>query len=382
MIRRELAGELEKMAGWFPVVTLTGPRQSGKSTLVRAVFSDYEYVNLEDVEVRRAALDDPVGFIRRRPPRLIIDEAQYAPELFSMIQAASDEHGETGQYVLSGSQNFLLLKSIQQSLAGRAGILTLMPLSYREASAVSSGLTEYVLTGGYPRIYDAGMPRDVFFRNYIATYVERDVGELMNVRNLAAFRSMLALLAAQAGQLVNHSRIASDLGVATATVKSWLSVLQAGHIIFELRPLHTSARKRLTKSPKLYFHDTGLLCHLLRISTPEQLRDSPMRGTVIENFAVAERLRLHLNRGEEPELYFYRDDSKREIDLIDLTDEPLAVEVKSGETYRGSFARHLDAVCPDIAVAKGRRVVAYMGSERYRSEGVEVVPLGDLDGLL
>lgn len=257
-----------------------------------------------------------------------------------------------------------------------------MPLSYREASGSAPGLAEYILTGGYPRIYDSGMPRDAFFRNYIATYVERDVGELMNVRNLAAFRSMLALLAAQAGQLVNHSRIAGDLGVAAATVKSWLSALQAGRIVFELRPLHASARKRLTKSPKLYFHDTGLLCHLLRIRTLEQLRDSPMRGAVVENFAVAERLRLHLNRGEEPELYFYRDDSRREIDLVDLTGEPLAIEVKSGETYRPQFARHLEAVCPDIGVAEGRRVVAYMGRERYRSGGAEVVPLDELDGLL
>lgn len=372
------------MAGWFPVVSLTGPRQSGKSTLVRAAFPDYGYVNLENPETRRAALEDPVGFVRRRPPRLIVDEAQYAPELFSMIQVASDERGEPGQYVLSGSQNFLLMRGIQQSLAGRVGTLALMPLSLREASSAGADEASYLLTGGYPRIYDARIPRDAFMRSYIATYVERDAGGMVGVRDLSSFRRLLDLVAAGAGGLVNYSRLAADLGVGAQTVRSWLSILQASYIAFELRPYSANTRKRLTKAPKLYLHDTGLLCHLLGISTPEQLRDHPARGAVYENYVVAERMRTRLNRGEEPRLYFYRDDSRREVDLLDLTDpsRPLAVEVKSGETYRPSFARHLSAVCPEIGIPEGRRVVAYAGSETYRADGVDVMPARDLPGLL
>ena len=194
-----MAHKLRDMSEWFPVVSLTGPRQSGKSTLIKAVFPEYEYLNLENPEVRRAALDDPVGFISRRPDHLIIDEAQYAPELFSMIQVASDERGRAGQYVLSGSQNFLLMHNIQQSLAGRVGMLKLLPLSYQELGDTQIALDTYLIRGGYPRIYDAGIPTDVFFQNYLMTYVERDAGGLLDVRNLSSFRKMIGLCAACVG---------------------------------------------------------------------------------------------------------------------------------------------------------------------------------------
>lgn len=376
MIERTMAQKLRDMSEWFPVVSLTGPRQSGKSTLIKAVFPEYEYLNLENPEVRRAALDDPVGFISRRPDHLIIDEAQYAPELFSMIQVASDERGRAGQYVLSGSQNFLLMHNIQQSLAGRVGMLKLLPLSYQELSDTQILLDTYLIRGGYPRIYDAGIPTDMFYQNYLMTYVERDAGGLLDVRNLSSFRKMIGLCAACVGGLLNLSRLAADVGVATATISSWLSILQSSYLVFLLQPYAGNMRKRLTKAPKLYFYDTGLLCHLLGIHDERSLMNHPLSGEVFENLVVSERQKAYLNRGIEPTLVFYRDDSKREIDLIDLTEpaRPQAFEIKSSATYRDTFARHLRSVGSELGIPAKDRAVVYHGSERYDTEGASVVP--------
>ena len=379
MIERTMAQKLRDMSEWFPVVSLTGPRQSGKSTLIKAVFPEYEYLNLENPEVRRAAIDDPVGFIRRRPDRLIIDEAQYASELFSMIQVASDERGGAGQYVLSGSQNFLLMHNIQQSLAGRVGMLKLLPLSYQELSDTQISLDTYLIRGGYPRIYDAGIPTDMFYQNYLMTYVERDAGGLLDVRNLSSFRKMIGLCAACVGGLLNLSRLAADAGVATATISSWLSILQSSYLVFLLQPYAGNMRKRLTKAPKLYFYDTGLLCHLLGIHDERSLMNHPLSGEIFENLVVSERQKAYLNRGIEPTLAFYRDDSKREIDLIDLTEpaRPQAFEIKTGATYRDSFTRHLRSVGSELGIPAKDRAVVYHGSERYDTEGASVVPAED-----
>lgn len=380
MIARNLTGHLRQLADWFPVVSVTGPRQSGKSTLVKETFSSYEYINLEDPEIRSAALEDPVGFVRNRPARLIIDEAQYAPELFSSIQVVADERGGTGQYVISGSQNFLLLKSIKQSLAGRVGITTLLPFSYREASALTEGVDAFTWTGGYPRIYDANMPAGIFYQSYLATYVERDAPELLDVRNLSDFRRLISLCAANAGSLLNYTRLASDLGVAITTVRSWISLLETSYILYLLQPYHANLRKRLTKTPKLYFTDTGLLCHLLGIKSKQELLAHPMRGAVYENLVVSERLKLHLNQGETPQITFYRDEDKREIDVLDWTDasSPLAIEVKSGETYRDHHAHYLRTVGEELGIDESSRVVAYRGSQSYRVSGATVMPIREL----
>lgn len=362
MIPRTLSSFARDNAKWFPVVSVTGPRQSGKSTLVQHVFSDYGYVNLEDETTRNLALTDPAGFIRERPSRLVIDEAQRAPELFSAIQVASDASGEPGQYVLSGSQNFLLLKQIGQTLAGRVGICSLLPLSYREIVDHGETLSPdaFMLEGGYPRLHVADIPPAVFFENYLRTYVERDVSGYIDARSTASFRALLRLCAQGCGSLLNVSRLSNDLGVARATVDSWLSILESGYVLFRLRPYHANLRKRLTKTPKLYFHDTGLLCHLLRIGTPEQLRDSPFRGAVFENLIVAETLKRHLHAGRNPDLYFYRDDSKIEVDLVDITDlsAPELVEIKSSTTFRDGYARHLGSIGDVLNIpGKGRGVV-------------------------
>lgn len=376
MISRSMASRALKLSTWFPVVSVTGPRQSGKSTLVKEVFSDYAYVNLENPQTRRQALVDPVGFINNRPNRLVIDEAQLAPELFSMIQVSSDESNEPGQYVLSGSQNFLLLKQITQSLAGRVGLLRLLPLSYSEAKSANESLTadSFMLRGGYPRLYDVDIPLEAYFSAYIRTYVERDVQEYLGVKDLSSYRTLLELCAQCAGSLLNVSRLANDAGVSRESVNSWLSMLESSYIVFRLRPYHANMRKRLIKTPKLYFYDTGLLCYLLRIRTLGQLLTSPYLGMVFENLVIEERMKTHLNAGREPDLYFYRDENKVEVDLVDLTesDHALLVEIKSSQTYRSSFARQLNKVGDEIGIPHERRFVVERAEGDFEADGAQV----------
>lgn len=377
LIPRTISAQMGRYASWFPVVSVTGPRQSGKSTSVIATFPDYAYVNLEDNALRQQALEDPVGFIRNRPRRLIIDEAQYAPELFSMIQVSSDESSDAGQYVLSGSQNFLLLKRIKQSLAGRVGILRLLPLSYAEAcgSSIPPSVDEFMYRGGYPRLYDVRIPTTVFFRSYVDTYVQRDVSDYLDVRNLADFHRFLGLCALNAGNLVNYAGIARDSGIDSRTAKAWFSILESSYIVFPLMPYYRNEGKRLTKRPKLYFYDTGLLCYLLNITSLEELLVSPHLGAVFENLIVAETLKRWLNEDKEPRLYFYRDDSKIEVDLIDLTDasNPQMAEIKSSQTYRDGFARHLRPVGDFIGIPNDQRFVITRESASYHAHTANVV---------
>ena len=378
-VPRDLADSLRRLAGWFPIVSVAGPRQSGKSTLVRAVFGSYAYVNLEDPATRKAAQVDPTGFLHAHPAPLVVDEAQRAPDLFSALQVASDERGSAGQYVLSGSQNFLMSRGIGQSLAGRVGLTTLLPFSYAEALRARPGLSadEFALGGGYPRLVKTGMPASVFHASYIDTYLERDVKGALDVRNLSSFRVFLQLCAQRVGGILNVSGLARDAGVSFATAKSWLSVLQASSIVYLLAPWAANEGKRLIKAPKLYFLDSGLLCHLLRIRTLQDLLQSVHFGAIVENLVVAETLKRHLHRAEVPELYYYRDDSKREIDLIDATDAAsrCAVEVKSGETYRDRFSVQLERVGSELGFGPERRLVVYRGAETFSSPTCRVVAL-------
>lgn len=376
---RSLEAQLKQMAGWFPVVSLTGPRQSGKSTLAKHAFPSYSYVTLEDPQIRRAALEDPVSFIRNRGERLIIDEAQYAPELFSMIQVASDERGNPGQYVLTGSQNFLMMQSIGQSLAGRVGILKLMPLSFEEVGGACASADEFTLRGGYPRLHVTGMPPSVYFPSYINTYVERDVTGYLDVRNKTAFHKLLAICAHNVGALLNVAALSRDVGVSAPTIRSWLSILESSYLAFTLQPYYANERKRLTKSPKIYFYDTGLLCHLLGIDSVQQLVESPYFGAVFENLVISECLKGRLNVGEQPALYFYRDDSKREIDLLDLTDRahPQAIEIKSSRTYHDKYARHLTAVCDELGIGRENRFVVARVESTFETGACQVVSAED-----
>lgn len=381
MIPRAVSSFALDNASWFPVVSVTGPRQSGKSTLIQSVFPDYEYENLELPGTRTAALQDPMGFIIDRSRKLIIDEAQLAPDLFSVIQVESDKSGEAGQYILSGSQNFLMRKQVTQSLAGRVGIVRLLPLSYAETRAAGSNAAdlsadEFALRGGFPRLYNADIPAEVYFRNYVATYIERDVAEYIDAGNLQTFQAFLRLCAQSCGSLLNITRLAADTGVSTKTVRSWLSILESSYVVFRLAPLNANLRKQLTRTPKLYFFDTGVLCHLLGISTFEQLRDSAHRGAVFENQVILETCKRHLNAGREPQLRFYRDSSKIEVDLVDLTDPaaPELVEVKSSRTYSTSFTRNLVSVGDALGIPPSSRHVVMRADEARTVSGIRIWP--------
>lgn len=381
MVPRVLTEHIRQLAEWFPVVSVTGPRQSGKSTIVKAAFPNYRYENLEDPQTRKSALDDPVGFIRNRPEPMIVDEAQYVPELFSMIQVVSDEQGTSGQYVLSGSQNFLLLKNITQSLAGRVGMVKLLPFSLSEASQALPALSveEFMLRGGFPRPYGNNMPLDLFFSNYVGTYVERDVADYLDVRNLTSFRKFLRLCALNAGNLMNYAKIARDADVDARTAKAWLSILESGYIVFRLMPYYSNEGKQLIKTPKMYFYDTGLLCHLLGIGTVGQLLLSPHLGAVFENLIIAETYKNHCNRGEDPQMFFYRDSSKIEVDLLDFTDaaDRKLVEIKSGQTYRDSFARHLGTIGDLLGIPEEHRYVVARVDAGFHARGASVLPASE-----
>ncbi|KAA8816597.1 ATP-binding protein [Bifidobacterium callitrichos] len=382
MIPRLMSEQVKRSATWLPVVSVTGPRQSGKSTLVRSVFPEYDYLNLENPELRNKANADPISFIKDRQPPLIIDEAQYAPDLFSMIQVTADDIGKPGQFILSGSQNFLLLKQIKQSLAGRVGVLRLLPLSYAEAVRANPAMTveEFIITGGYPHLHDAHIPRSIFFESYLGSYIERDVADYLDVRNLTAFRTFLRLCAQHVGGLIRETSMANEAGVAYRTVKSWLSILESSYITFRLPPYFSNLNKRLTKTPKLYFHDTGLLCHLLRIETIQDLQEHPLFGEIVENLVISETVKRYYNALKVPELYFYRDDSKIEVDLIDCTHsqtKPELIEIKSGRMYHDRFAKHLRSIGSLLNVPNDHRTVVMRTEGVYHDHDITVSGLKD-----
>lgn len=381
MISCDIAPILRQYASWFPVVSVTGPRQSGKSTLVQSVFSEYSYVNLELPGERAAANADPLGFIKTHPAPLIIDEAQLAPELFNVIQVESDRVGTPGQFVLSGSQNFILKKQISQSLAGRVGMLTLLPLSYRELAASNSDFSfdEYLYRGGYPRLYNVDIPEHVYYSNYVSTYLDRDVSGLIKAPSLSQFNLFLRVAASNAAQLVNLTSMASDVGVTVNTLKSWLSILEQSYVVFLLQPYHANLRKRLVKTPKLYFFDTGLLCHLLSSGGVMDMERSGTLGPVFENAVIAERYKQHLNTGRNPELYFYRDSNGVEVDLLDMTDAaaPSMFEIKSSRTFRNGFMRHLDSVGGLLQVDRKNRGVIMRGESTSSIDDSTIWAVGD-----
>ena len=345
MIPRVLTSTIQRLAKGFPVLVLTGPRQSGKTTLVRDTFPDKPYVSLENPDTRLFACEDPRGFLARYLDGAVFDEVQRAPELLSYIQGIVDEQRTPGRYILTGSQNFALSRHVTQSLAGRAGIAQLLPLSGSELVAeglLASGLDHWLFTGGYPALRSTSVTPSDWFASYVATYLERDVRDLTSVRDLITFQRFLRLCAARTGQLLNLSSLATDCGVAQSTATAWLSILEASYIVFRLTPHFANFGKRLIKSPKLYFHDTGLAAFLLGIQTPEQLATHSVRGALFETMVVAEYLRARWNRGNVANIYFWRDSTGNEIDLL-LDEAGLLrpVEIKSGQTVASDMFRAL-----------------------------------------
>lgn len=342
MIKRILSHKLKELAGKYPVVTLTGPRQSGKTTLVKAVFPDYRYVSFEDPDTRHYVSEDPRGFLEEYDKQVIVDEAQRVPDFFSYLQSHTDQQNETGQFILTGSQHFLLSERISQSLAGRTGILYLMPLSLEEMNyAADVSLENYLFKGGYPRLHEKHIDPPDFFPSYTATYLERDIRLLKNISNLAIFERFLKLCAGRAGQLVNFSSLADDVGVSHNTVKSWLHLLDASFIVFFLQPYYKKFKKRLVKMPKLYFWDSGLLCSLLGIERDSQIASHYLRGNIFENAIVSEFIKYRYNRGKMNNCYFWRDRHGKEIDCIIEKSfiDVMPVEIKAGKTVSSDYLK-------------------------------------------
>lgn len=344
-IERKIAPIVKYAGKKFPIVSLTGPRQSGKTTLLQNVFPDKPYVTLEDPGTRAYVAADPRDFLNQYPKGVIIDEAQHVPELFSYIQTESDKRNKPGQFILSGSQNFLMNDKISQSLAGRVAVLKLLPFSIDELKAtgkLKSNVYANMVYGFYPRLFERNIRPQLFYSSYYETYLTRDFRQLKNLGDLSTFQKFIQLCAGYSGQLVNLSSLANDTGVAVNTVKAWLSLLEASYIIFLLKPYRKSFNKRLVAAPKLYFWDTGLASFFLGIKDWQMLKSSHMRGALFENFVVAEIGKYYFNQGQLPGMYFWRDKTNNEVDCIVENGKKVeAVEIKSGTTLNTDFFKGL-----------------------------------------
>lgn len=381
---------LAKAARSYPVVTLTGPRQSGKTTLCVATFPKLPRVSLEPLDNRQYAKQDPRGFLREHAAGAIIDEVQHAPDLLSYLQEEVDRDPRPGRFILTGSEHLSISGSVAQSLAGRSAVLHLLPLSRVEALAFpipADSLFETLHMGGYPRVHDDSVSRiepQRWLADYVTNYVERDVRQLLNITRMDEFGVFLRLCAAQSGQELNLSRLGADAGVSHNTARSWLSVLRASFLCFTLPAWTPSLRKQLVKAPKLHFFDSGLHCHLLGVRSADDLRHHPLRGAVFESWVASELYKAHVHRGDQPDLKHFRQSRGGEIDILDLTGKTLtAYEVKSGETINPEFTERLKAALESIRTAlaprqKSRAVIVYGGEAPSQRQGVDIVPWSQL----
>lgn len=341
-INRNIRNEILSCAKSYPVVTVIGPRQSGKTTLVRTVFTNKPYVNLEDPDIRSFVNADPRSFLDKYKDGAIIDEIQRLPELLSYIQVIVDNNDQPGLFILTGSHQLALQENISQSLAGRTGILQLLPFSMQELHQLPDNnelnLDQQILKGFYPRIYKHNIEPQRFYRDYVQTYLERDVKLLVNIKDLDQFQRFISLCATRIGQFIDYTQMANDLGISRHTIKQWISILKASFIIATLPPYFENLGKRITKTSKLYFIDVGLACFLLNISTVEQLEHHPLRGHIFENLIIIEMMKLMLNKGQLPRLYYYRDSNQLEVDLVFQSASYLtAIEIKSARTFHKNF---------------------------------------------
>ncbi|MBO4282912.1 MAG: ATP-binding protein [Bacteroidales bacterium] len=369
-INRTITDSIIKGAQYFGVTAITGPRQSGKTTLCKHIFPDYDYVNLEQLTTRDTIQRNPIAFINNVKKGMIIDEAQLLPELFSYIQVAVDEHPDR-RFVITGSSNFSMLQNITQSLAGRVDLYTLPPLSIREIPDVVSGMTtdELLYKGLYPAAYANGTYSERLYSNYYNTYIERDVRQLIKVSNLSAFQLFIRLCAGRVGSECNLSSLTNETGVSSPTLKEWLSILEASYIVFKLQPYHANISKRLVKTPKIYFYDTGVLCFLLGIENAKQLETHPLRGAIFENLVITEFVKSRLNEGRMPNFHFYRDCRGTEIDLVQtVANELYFYEIKSSQTFNAKFFDNIKSVSKIFGDRVTKSAVIYDGRDTIESE--------------
>jgi len=378
MIARNARNTILELAKGYPFVALTGPRQAGKTTLSRSAFPDKPYVSLEDPDIREFAATDPRRFLSRYPDGAILDEAQRSPEIFSYLQTLADMDGRMGLFILTGSQQFGLLSGITQSLAGRVGLVQLLPFSSGElqgADMLPETLDALLYKGSYPPLYDRRLSPVQWYAGYVTTYLERDVRQLINVRDLALFQRFIRLCAGRTGQLLNLSSLANDCGITHNTAKAWISILEASYILFLLPPHHRNFNKRLVKTPKLYFHDTGLAAWLLGVQSADQLANHPLRGALFETWVVGELLKGRYNKALPSNLFFWRDNSGNEVDVI--ADQGLAllpIEIKSGQTVSTNFFSGLRKWLSWAGAEAGKPYLVYGGDERQERGEAEVVP--------
>jgi predicted AAA+ superfamily ATPase len=376
VFKRFITKELKTLAKQYPVVTVMGPRQAGKTTLVREVFPKKVYVNLESPDIRTFAETDPKGFLAQYPKGAILDEVQRVPQILSYIQVEVDEIKQVGRFILTGSHQLALHEAITQSLAGRTALLTLLPMSISELmkEGIDQSLDQFLIRGALPRIYADNLDPTRAYRNYLQTYVERDVRQIHNVKDLKTFQNFLKLCAGRIGSVLNKESLGNDLGISGNTVHQWLSILEASFIIYQLQPYFENFGKRAIKSPKLYFTDVGLATYLLGIENIEQVQRDPLRGFLVENLVVLELMKARLNQGLDPQLFFYRDNHKNEVDVIfKQSSQLIPIEIKAAQTFSSSFLKGV-SFYQNLAGERAKKgFIIYAGEHEQRMGSVEVL---------
>ena len=386
MIQRAAHNTLLDLAKQFKAVAIVGPRQSGKTTLAKYTFPGKPYASLENPDLRRYALEDPRGFLSQFPQGAVLDEVQRAPELFSYLQQILDENKETGQYILTGSNNFLLQENISQSLAGRIAYLVLLPFALSELMGKQElNLSGVLYNGLYPPVYDQPVTPEKWYPNYLRTYVERDVRQVKNITDLVTFEKFLRLCAGRTGQLLNMSSLAIETGVDSKTIAAWISVLESSFILYRLTPHHRNFNKRVVKMPKLYFYDTGLVCSLLGINDPDKMHLHPQAGSIFENYVITEMMKTRLNKAKDHGLFFWRDSKGHEIDVvIERSSGIYPVEIKYGKTVIKEFFRNIKYF---LDISGQEKAAVIYGGDTYqkRSTGIEILPwnrIGEMQALI
>ncbi len=385
MIKRKIESTLRNLAAQYPVVTITGPRQSGKTTLCRAVFPNYKYVNLEALDMRDFAVSDPRGFLEQYNTQVILDEIQRIPQLLSYLQVVIDEKNEPGQFIITGSQQFEVISNIGQTLAGRTALLKLLPFSISEIYGYydTSSIDKLILTGFYPRLYDMKLNPSQALGDYLVTYVERDLRQLVAIKDLTLFERFLKLCAGRIGQVLNLSSLANDVGISHTTARSWLTLLEASYVVFLLPPWFGNVSKRLIKSSKLYFYDVGLASYLLGLENENQVSRDPLRGNLFENLVLMEILKYRYNLGKRSNLYFYRDSKGNEVDIIyELGRDLFPIEVKAGATVTRDYFKGIKRFFKIYKYTPWGGSVVYGGKEPQLRSDIKVYTVWDIERML